>query len=114
MRKRGNLIPLLTGTLAGSTFADRTAKSLELVGNAPLHEAAERYPADALRVFMWRHHRTYTDESPVCNAGPAEQNLIEVCILASPDICQGIHPVCLSLCPQEARQGRSWHLQYAL
>ena len=73
-------------TLAGSTFAERTARSLALVGDTPLHEAAERSPADALRVFMWRHHRTYTDESPVCNAGPAEHELAEMCIPASPSI----------------------------
>ena len=65
--------------LAGSTFADRTAKSLDLIGNTPLHEAAERYPADALRVFMGRHHRTYTDESPVCNAGPAQRTSLQHC-----------------------------------
>ena len=89
-------------TLAGSTFADRTAKALDLIGDTPLHEAAERYPADALRVFMRRHHRTYTDESPVCNAGPAEPELIEICIPLSFDICQVVHPACLSSCPQEA------------
>ena len=55
-------------TLAGSTFADRTAKSLKLVGNTPVHEAAERYPADAFRVFVRKHHLSFTDESPVCNA----------------------------------------------
>ena len=39
-------------TLAGSTFAERTAASLKLVGDTPLHDAAERYPADALCSVM--------------------------------------------------------------
>ncbi|CAK0771339.1 hypothetical protein CVIRNUC_003851 [Coccomyxa viridis] len=51
-------------TAGGSTFAARTANSLKLGGDTPLHDAAERYPEDALRVFMRKHHRTYTDESP--------------------------------------------------
>ena len=67
-------------TLAGSTFADRTAKALDLIGDMPLHEAAERYPADALRVFMSKHHRTYTDESPVCIPGPAQRTSLQHCI----------------------------------
>ncbi len=61
-------------TLSESAFADRTAASLELVGDTPIYEAAERYPVDALRVFIRKFHRTYTDESVVCNAGPAERN----------------------------------------
>ena len=44
------------------------AESLKLVGDTPLHEAAERYPVDAYRVFMKEHHTSDTDESPVCDA----------------------------------------------
>ena len=44
------------------------AKSLKLVGDTPLHEAAERYPVDAYRVFMKAHHTSDTDESLVCDA----------------------------------------------
>ena len=64
-------------TLAESAFAGRTATSLELVGDTPIYDAAERYPVDALRVFIREFHRTYTDESVVCNAGPAERKSVE-------------------------------------
>ena len=90
--------------LARSTFADRTANSLKLVGDTPwwpLH-AAESYPEDALRVFMRKHHRTYTDERPVGSADPAEHELIEVCVSATPGICQILNHLPLSACPQEA------------
>ena len=62
------------------------AKSLKLVGDTPLHEAAERYPADAFRVFMARNHRSYIEESPVCNAGPSERTIHGLCDPAPPDI----------------------------
>ena len=72
--------------LAGSTFADRTAKSLKLISNTPLHEAAERYPADAFRVFIRKWPMNHTDESLVCNAGPFKRTVHEVCNPALPDI----------------------------
>ena len=62
-------------TLAEFAFAERTAASLKLVGDTPVYEAAERYPVDALRVFIRKFHRTYTDESVVCNAGSAERKV---------------------------------------
>ncbi|CAK0746717.1 hypothetical protein CVIRNUC_001713 [Coccomyxa viridis] len=48
----------------GSTFAARAAKSLKLVGNTSLHEAAEHHRADAYRVFVGKLHLSHTDESP--------------------------------------------------
>ena len=66
-------------TLAGSTFAARAAKSLKLVGNTPLHEAAEHHRADAYRVFVGKLHLSHTDESPVCNASLFKRELHEVC-----------------------------------
>ena len=48
-------------------------RSVELVGNTPLHEAAEHYPVDAWRVWTSKHQRNYTEESKVNNAVPAPQ-----------------------------------------
>ena len=74
----GALSTLLS--LAESAFADRTASSLELIGDTPIYEAAERYPVDALRVFIREFHGTYTDESVVCNAGLAERKSLETLV----------------------------------
>ena len=52
-------------TLAGSTFADRTNRALQLIGQMELEDFAKDHPEDALRVFIKKNRRPYTDESPV-------------------------------------------------
>ena len=63
-------------------------KALQLVDGKPLEEVAEKYPEDALRVYIKENCKPYSDESPVCNVGPAEIKLYEVLFHAAPHICQ--------------------------
>ncbi len=48
---------------------------MKIVGDTRLEEAVKDHPEDALRVFIRINERDYTDESPVCKAGPVEYNL---------------------------------------
>ena len=88
--------------LAGSTVAVCMKKALQLVGDKPLEEFAERYPEEALRVYIRENGKPYNDESPVCSVGTAKRELYKVLIHAAPDICQALHPACLSYGPSHS------------
>ena len=50
-------------------------KGLQLVGDKPLEEVAERYPEEALRVYIRENGKPYNNESLVCSVGTAARTV---------------------------------------
>lgn len=73
--------------------AEKLERSLEVVGNRPLYEAAKDYPVDAWRVWTVNYPREYGEDSEVCDAGLAKHQAYVVLSVPYLGVPQAMHPM---------------------
>ena len=82
---------------ADSSRAKLLVEAKKKVGSTPLEEAILQYPVETWRFWSSIHPRSYSENSEVCNALPAEHEVDRV-VHTTPDACPALTHAVIASC----------------